>query len=151
VNINPNKWSCMPTAFANVIGYPLGFLIKKIGHDGSEKVGDGHRGFHSQEIIEVLDDMGWKVTCIDLYPVMGYESGELDVYMGNPKDRLKDHMAFDMGVLCGILIKEEVPHAVTWDLGNKRIYDPRGVGLTWAPEDFLYKHFEPKLFFKVRP
>lgn len=131
----------------------MGLIIQQIGHDGSSKpfpepYSDTPVGFHSQECIEVLDSSGWKVTCIELYPrsypMPGCPSIER---MGDPKDRLKRHMSLDNGVLCGIL-KEEIGHAVSWI--NGKIHDPRGCGLVWTPENFLYKHFDPRLFFKVR-
>lgn len=152
MNINPNKWSCLPTAFANVIGVPLGHLIQKIGHDGSEKIARWNgerRGFHSQELIDVLESMGWAVISIEVDPHLdqGHGYATLPV-MDYKEDRLFRHMDLTNGVLCGILVKEDIGHAVAWIDG--KIHDPRGAGLVREREDFLFKDYKPFAYHKVR-
>lgn len=158
MNINPNKWSCLPTAFANVIGVPVSYFIEKIGHDGSampflEPHLEYRIGFHTQECVEVLDSLDWSATKIELFPgtmpMIGYPG--VPRHVGDPKKRLEHHMASSNGVLLGRIPKGpgEIGHAVSWIDG--RFYDPRGEGLVWAVQDLLYKQFEPIEFFKVRP
>ena len=145
MNLNPNEWSCTPTAFANVLQMDVGTFIVLIGHEGRE------RGFHTQECIEVLESMGVRAVTIDLFPKScpTPDSEPVDIYMGDPKERLERHMGDTDGVLLGTIKKENrlIGHAVSWYKGM--IYDPRGVGLTWAAQDILYKHFDPRQFVKV--
>ena len=69
----PNRWSCMATAFAMALDIPVVEFINRIGHDGSEIVcpadePGGRRGFHSQECITVALGFGLAATQIELFP-----------------------------------------------------------------------------------
>ncbi len=154
MNLNPNDWSCVPTAFANVVGMQVDAFIKKIGHNGSEKVpewGEVERGFHTQECIEVLEDLGIRAVTIDLFPKVAPDphAPPVSVDMGYPWERLARHMDSCDGVILGVIKKDDKPvgHAASWI--DKVVYDPRGCGLEWLAPDFLYKQMEPRQFIKV--
>lgn len=72
---NPNAWSCLPTAFAMALGVDLNYILKDIGHDGSEITHAGlpeplnRRGFHMQELIKVATQRDHAVTPIELAPM----------------------------------------------------------------------------------
>jgi len=157
MNINPNEWSCLPTAFANLIDMPIGEFINDIGHDGSELPFDPpfthvRRGFHVQECIEVLDQYGYSATRIEVRPMLAaHEAGmPIEVDMGEcPVTRLRRHMDFSHGVIIGrLLLNTPIKgHAVSWMRG--KCYDPRGAGLVWRPEDLLYKYLDPWEFYMI--
>jgi len=72
--VNPNAWSCLPTAFANTLDLDLNAVLGLIGHDGSEITHAGlpeplnRRGFHPQELIKLCLKGGFYVTRVELYP-----------------------------------------------------------------------------------
>ena len=156
MNINPNSWSCLPTAFSNVIDMPIGAFIDDIGHDGSTTpfdppFEDVRRGFHVQECIEVLDRYGYTATRIEVKPMLAAHltCNPIEVDMREcPVERLERHMAFSHGVIIGKLIKvANRGHAVAWMRG--KCYDPRGVGLVWEAQDLLYKYLDPWEFYMI--
>lgn len=64
----PNKWSCLPTAFAMAMDVSLESLLERIGHNGSEICWPNlpdplcRRSFHEQELFYAADYFGWLVT-----------------------------------------------------------------------------------------
>ena len=157
MNLNPNNWSCLPTAFANIIEIPVGSFIASIGHDGSAQPFDHpfaevRQGFHVQECIEVLDQYGYSATRIDLRPMLqAHEAGNpIKVNMlEGAEARLARHMASSEGVIIGNLIHNQPikGHAISWVRGM--CYDPRGGGLTWTAQGLLYKFLDPWEFYKI--
>lgn len=118
--IQTNKWSCVLDSFAFVSGIPQFVLIADIGHDGTNK------GFHTQELIEVMLAHGRAVTEIQRYPrathpvtlkqrTITFKEG------GEPDSRFVRHLVGNEGVLLGVNAKRS-PHAVAWY--SNRIYDP---------------------------
>jgi hypothetical protein len=69
---NPNAWSCLPTAFANVLDLELDRVLFYLGHDGSEIVRAGlpdplcRKGFHPHELIRLCLEMQRAVTRYEL-------------------------------------------------------------------------------------
>jgi hypothetical protein len=57
LQIQPNNWSCFPTAFAMALDTPVETLIKQLGHDGSKEQWQGYQlAWHIQEIAKVCYD-----------------------------------------------------------------------------------------------
>lgn len=126
----PNGWSCLPTAFATAIDFPVADLINAIGHDGSEIVHPNlrkphcYRTFHPEEMSDVLLVKGYAITQITPIPTnedLGqYYSPPLqdsDKFLG---DRMWYYLSNYSGVLCGSF-PGMGRHAVAWD--GKNIYD----------------------------
>jgi hypothetical protein len=126
----PNKWSCLPTAFAMAMEVELDWLIKQIGHDGSEilypdlKDPERRRSFHHQEIIQVALRNDFTVTPLipnyTLFPGKG-ENHRLDISVSD--DILFELMSRYSGVLVGETYSG-LRHAVAWD--RHIILDPNG-------------------------
>ncbi len=76
LQIQPNNWSCLPTALAIILDEPLSSVIRAIGHDGSEIVWpnlsepDNRRGFHVQEIIDITIQRDRSVALIEVMPLV---------------------------------------------------------------------------------
>jgi hypothetical protein len=72
--IQPNRWSCLPTAFAMAMNIPVGEILTYIGHDGSEIIWPDlpepkcRRAFHPQEIIMFAFVRGWAAIHFELNP-----------------------------------------------------------------------------------
>ena len=61
--INTHKNSCLLDSFAFLLEKRPMFMIQRLGHSGWEN------GFHTQELIEVVLDMGWAVTLVERKPI----------------------------------------------------------------------------------
>lgn len=48
--IQPNRYSCMATAFAIIWDIPVEKIFDIVGHDGTPTVAGIHRGFHIEEM-----------------------------------------------------------------------------------------------------
>lgn len=137
----PNEWSCTPTAFAMALNLPVKQVISAIGHDGSEQLPGGRKGFHIQECIWVATCHGYAVTPHEFKPVAtpdGEITREYDFekYVLNEMDRYS-------GVLTGIGAHSKAHHAVAWS--GSMIFDPCGIayGIRTAP-----LHFQPACFWR---
>ena len=133
----PNHFSCLPTAFANLLDVPVQEVLDHCGHDGSEKVfqpiplnSDGNynpryldttqrRSFHIQEMINFCLYKNVLVIPVEAHPVSnnGYQD-----YILPPTTTLKNLLPRFNGVLIGEINKNR--HAVT--LWQNMIYDPNG-------------------------
>lgn len=73
IQVQPNKWSCLPTAFASVMGVNISDFIKLLGHDGSEVIWSElpppscFRGWHIQEITIACLTLGFSLTEINKF------------------------------------------------------------------------------------
>jgi len=71
---NPNKWSCLPAAFAAALEVDITTILGILGHDGSEITHPDfddplcRRGFHPQELIKMCLQDGMLVTRVELLP-----------------------------------------------------------------------------------
>ncbi len=159
---NPNNWSCLPAAFAMVIGRTPEWMIKEIGHDGSDEpyAETGLKaGFHEQECIEVLQRLGYACTPIEIGPMISPHHDMRDarrIYFGSDLSanwvRLLRHLKGTRGVLTGIYTKLNNPtkvtgHAVAWD--GVEIHDPIGPRI-YPLEDAHKYGFTPRCFWKVQ-
>jgi len=158
MNINPNKWSCLPTSICNVIGVPVGAFLKLLGHDGSDQPYPGSNvraGFHMQECIDVLDLLGWSVTQFDMeIKMQGWVGGPcrtVKCRFGN-EVRFRYHLARENGVIVGTMQDgdqdREIGHAVAWIKG--KVYDPRGCGRVYEAQDLHLHRITPVTFYQMR-
>lgn len=101
----PNRWSCLPCAFAMALDETFEEMIFHLNHDGSEIIRPDmpeplcRKAFDVNELLQVAIQLGY-----------GF------IALPKPPDKLK-------AVLLGET-KNGVPHAVAWT-GN-RVYDPAG-------------------------
>lgn len=125
VQLKPNAWSCVLTAFAMAIdlGYPE--LISVVGHDGSEiinpDVGDpaGRRGFHQQELIQACWWLNHTVTTFQLQPVLKYAGTHQEVII-DMVEQCTNIVLSSRGVILGKGAKTW--HALAYE--NGICYDP---------------------------
>jgi len=133
--IQPNRWSCLPTAFAMVLNVEIEDIIKFCGHDGSlipEAWKDlpeplCRQSFSISEIIDyALLYTEYSICKIDIYPVsIALDSlPEFEIYNEQTKMRRLDHYLSNYkGVLIGVKSKN-IRHAMAYE--NSIIYDPNG-------------------------
>jgi len=116
----PNRWSCLPTAFAMAFNIPVAKFIKLIGHDGSEIIFPdmsepySRRSFHIQEMLRLSLINGFSVTELQPKPVSSVR-GELYA-LPYSKEEFEYYLKTYTGVLVG------KTHAVYWD--GTYILDP---------------------------
>jgi len=126
----PNSWSCLPTAFAMVLGMDASNFISKLDHDGSDIIHPDleepykRRSFHIQEMIDICWLLGYTVTEIQATPTAEAQ-GELFV-LPQAKNRLEYYLQFP-AVLIGTGYTG-IPHAVAWD--GSLVCDPNGSSYT---------------------
>lgn len=68
-----NRWECLAVATAIVMNIPVDYIIKMIGHDGSEIINKNRdplnrRGIHMQEVISLAFDMGYRPVRLEYLP-----------------------------------------------------------------------------------
>ena len=159
---NPNNWSCLPTAFAMVIGQTPEWVIEQIGHDGSDEPytdPDFKAGFHEQECIEVLSALGYACTPIEILPRISPFADGRDartIFFGEGTAanwlRVTHHLERSRGVLTGIYTspRRSAGHAVAWDCDTMTIYDPIAGGRVYSLEDAEDMGFTLGCFWKVQ-
>jgi hypothetical protein len=130
----PNRWSCLPTAFAMALDVPVEEFLRRIGHDGSDIAFPAEpepmcrRGFHIQECIEVALKLGYSVTPIELFPrhAPSLSIPPLTIFFGDERtvnvERFAHFIDSGLGVITGY--GRNCCHAVAYDHGS--IYDPNG-------------------------
>ena len=119
----PTKWSCLSTSFAILLGVPVAELHEMLGHDGSEIYYPGEqepkcrRGFHPQEFISLLMDMGIAVVTFEALPVSTVRGTTFTHYpyeVQRAQERFDRILSKYVGVICGKSEKGNL-HAVAWD------------------------------------
>lgn len=127
LQLQPNEWSCLPTAFAIVLGISLEKVVEDIGHDGSDIIFPDldepyrRRSFHIQELIDVCMFRDIGVIPIEHNPES--EVKELIYKLQMPAKRLDYYILKYTGVLTG-LSSSGSSHAVAWD--GEKVLDPNG-------------------------
>jgi hypothetical protein len=119
IQIQPNRWSCILTAFAIILDIDQKDLIKEIGHDGSEewwptaKYPYNKRGFHIQELIDCCLRRSYAVTQIEPQPcVFSPEENKIrEIDLG--EKRFQDILSNNIGVILG-KTKTGSRHALSW-------------------------------------
>lgn len=136
----PNKWSCLPTSFAMVLECDLSYILRSIGHDGSDIVNPNapepfnRRSFHLQELQEFIWNHGFFLTQFDANPCLLITEYSSPLFIRKAKENnkiLKKLLKENIGVIVG----EPQPgkqHAVAWN--KKLVYDPNG--LRYPVEEF---------------
>lgn len=121
----PTRWSCLPTAFAMVLRIDVNWLIKKIGHDGSEIIDTrledpfSRRGFHIQELIDIAYKLNYLVMPIEACPCVLFQ----ELYdQEKQNERLVKYLSDNDGILTGECLGSEKGHAVAWT--NGQVIDP---------------------------
>ncbi len=139
----PNRWSCLPTSFAMVVGLPVEKIIDKIGHDGSEiiipeeKEPDRRRSFHIQELIDICYLLNYAVIPIQAIPSIGSFHDPYNIISTEKsEERILSYLENNIGVITG-LSRSGRNHAVAWD--GRKIYDPNGS--TYGISRFLIETF----------
>lgn len=132
--LQPNGWSCVPSAFAMAMDTTPKDMIDECGHDGSEILWPGlndphcRRGFDVQEMIDICVRRMVTVTPIVFapatIPVGGTEEQAQHVFtQERAHERMAHYLHGHIGVLTG-LAQEGTQHAVAWD--GELCWDPRG-------------------------
>lgn len=129
----PERWTCLPVAFAIVLDMPVADVLLAAGHDGSEIVFPGlpepvcRRGFHIQELIDVALARGFAVTPVELFPLLQPVEGSLlqhtIAYRNGNWRRFEETIAQSRGVITGAGFR--CGHAVAYDHGH--LFDPDGL------------------------
>ena len=110
--------SCVLDSFAHVMLCTPQEFAHRVGHEG-------HTGYHTQELIDVLSDMGYAVTEIQRSPVAQNPlNGALSVveFKEHKDIRFGHHMCAAEGVLLGRVPYTNMPHCVAWS--DPFAYDP---------------------------
>lgn len=126
----PNSWSCLPAAFANLTGIDIDDIIVKIGHDGSEIIYPnqidpyGRKGFHDFEVIQAMTKFNhYFCPFLPIYETAkGIQNPDDTIEIDNTEFVREVMREFD-GVLCGN-IGINYGHAVSWI--DDKIVDPKG-------------------------
>ncbi len=90
----PNRWSCLPTAWSYVINWPTWAIIKAIGHDGSQiqwpnlPEPNCRRGFHPQELIYLGDRFGFVTTTFEPLACLQSPGGDNPVIIELPFEEI---------------------------------------------------------------
>lgn len=119
--IQPNKWSCLPTAFAMFLDIPVDKFIERVGHDGSAimcpLLEDPERrmGFTIQEMIAAA--LPQRISQLDSVSVIYYADGTV-VHRSNDLSVYLNNKAVIVGQFNG------QAHAAAWD--GVRVWNPNG-------------------------
>lgn len=140
----PNRWSCLPTAFAIVCDVPVSVFIDMVGHDGSEIIWPElpepfkRRSFNVQEMIDPCLNMGLAPIRIETYP-HSYPRIDLEKgYKLDGRQRLTHYVGKYDGVMIGEFIRGK-PHAAAWNHAEQRIYNTNN--LVTMLENFHLEEF----------
>lgn len=129
----PNRWTCLPTSFAMVLGVSLEKIISLVGHDGSEVIFPElnepfkRRSFHIQEMVDVCRKLDHLTYPIEPYSVANHGFAFNHVIQFKPSNEFRalKYLKKHNGVLVG-MSKCETPHAVAWNANSERIFNPTG-------------------------
>ena len=122
--LQSNAWSCLPTAAAMCMYSEPREITDAIGHDGSEiwfpdqPEPANRRGFHVQEIIDVLVANFEVPVFIEAVPYI------LDKDVPVHPERMEAYLHDFPGILLGQHADTKTGHAVAWD--THICWDPRG-------------------------
>ena len=124
--IQPNRWSCLPTSFANMLRVDIKDIFEHIQHDGSQILWPdlpepwNRRSFHLQEMVNFCMSENYSVTTVT--PKLGIVSRDVcDVRLIDNEDKFNYYIDYYNGVLTGET-SANLPHAVTWR--GQRTIDP---------------------------
>lgn len=155
--VNPNGWSCLPTAICHVTYITLKDLFKAIGHDGSDRPYPppyelARRGFHTQECVDALDKFGFSATPIEVNPmIMPCLGGPVIEVFEQHMKRFHTILKESKGFICGSMVRGEqiIGHAVSNLHGQ--IIDPRSSrrNYYYLAQELQDNNFEPIVYYRV--
>lgn len=120
-----NRWSCLPTAWSYVIGWPVWSIIKAIGHSGDEILWPNlpepncRKGFHPQELIYLGDRFGFVTTTFEPIAALISPGGDEPAVI-QFGDRFEKILEESNGVLTGEIHGQR--HSIAWL--NGKVLDP---------------------------
>lgn len=158
LQIKPNPWSCIGTAFAVVLDIPVADLFGIIGHDGSQIAFPAlpdpiaRRGFHIQECIAVCLKLGYAITPVELFPVIrGTPPADQNVVVLFGDDESANWQRFEQTIQSSTGILEGVGrrslHAVAYDRGT--LFDPDGDQYVYSRPTCESRGFHPRRAWRV--
>lgn len=141
----PNRWTCLITAYAMVFDETIDRLIELIGHDGSQIIWPQQdepkrrAGHTHHEMQYVARRLGFFLA--DYKPCFGYAPpGESKLMTRSFFGQWVDVLAAHDGVLSGSYKGRTNNHAVAWSAKEGLIYDPTGHTASIDEFDPLYFH-----------
>lgn len=141
--VQPNSWSCLPTAAAIMFNVSLDTLLRIIGHDGSLCLWPAlpepmcRRGFHPQEIIEAGIKLGYPCAWLDMYPMLEQEG---NAFLAGEEALLKKQFFKHSQSEC-VLIGTGWTHRHAWAVTEKGIIDP-SLGIIEDRASFFAKPYK---------
>lgn len=141
--LQPNAWSCLPTAFAMVLQTTPAAIFEFLEHDGSEivwpelKDPQQRRSFHIQEMIDFCIEQYVYPIAVEARPCIypGEFPEEEDILEVKRRLPIEHYLRTRPGVLVGIY--EGNRHAAAWD--GRLVHDP--TGYKYQIEDFGIETF----------
>jgi hypothetical protein len=127
--LQPNRWSCLPTAVAMVMRVTPKEVFDFLGHDGSQIVWPClaepfcRRSFHLEEMLEFCLDRLVYPTVLNVDTSYAPMDGLPDFLPYPNQDRILNHLSDHDAVLIGE--RDGNRHAVAWD--QNMILDPEGL------------------------
>lgn len=142
LQVQPNKWSCLPTAFAIVLDVPVATIFDWLGHTG-DRIAWKHldepscrRSFHPQEMFAFAFHRGYAVVTVEKEPDIKPNDFTKPCSIKSFWDLFfKD----SVGVLVGTA-QSGRRHAVAWD--GSVILDPNGTR-------YDLNQFDPETFYSI--
>ncbi len=122
--LQPSRWSCLPTSLAIVLGVPVEAIFAILGHDGSEILWPElpepqcHKGFTLGEMIHVADRFGKYLVA---HEKKWTHSPDGNIIIQIPNDYFNDKLKRFNGVITGVTTQGK-RHAVAWLDGE--VIDP---------------------------
>lgn len=126
----PNRWSCLPTAFCMVSGIRYEYLMDLIGHDGSEIIFPDldepvrRRSFHIEEIQYAALSCGFFL--VPYVPLIHYALDKQEIKEFEFFKQFALVLEVTDGIMLGEPIHKTTGHAVAWSSSQGLIYDPNG-------------------------
>lgn len=136
--VQPNNWSCLPTAFSTVTGIPLSNLLDEIGHDGSEIVFPNspdplsRKAFHPQECLIAIykiylknPELQKRYFSLISNELVCHNPDSDDLYIKEyPQELFNLFLQNHNGVIIGEIHGKM--HAAAWDRVRQAALDPNG-------------------------
>ena len=122
LQIQPNRASCLATAFAMCLDIDVGDIFKILGHDGTEiaftnlEVPMCYRGFHSAELIHLAYIHSGKII-LELPKSLDISHDYKDIKSFKPAYKIEKYLQNDIVMTNG-------HHAIAWD--GRNVFDPNG-------------------------
>lgn len=133
--LQPSRWSCLPTSLAIVLDVPVQAIFDIVGHDGSEivwpelKEPQCRKGFTLGEMIHTADRFGRNLVAHQKQWVHSPD-GNITITIEPPEDYFRDKLERFDGVITGVTTQGK-RHAVAWVKGQ--VIDPT--------TSFIYPYF----------